>query len=501
MKRLFVFPAAILIAASSFAQLSPRYASWADGPEKLLMTREELKQWKAIQSDADAQAFIDLFWAKRDPTPTTPLNEFHQAFDQRVAYADNEFSNGHEPGSLTDKGKVLILLGTPYSIGGRAGEPSTPAPVGPAMVVPTDSQGQLALPNPVRESNREVWTYAHDHKPRFIPQSDFVLMFLDEGHNDWRLANTERDNADYILHEAVTGLIFSPKLTKAPFSSAGFRAHSAMFRDLVLETAYKDFRSSGKSSVGPANLTWGAFLSPAGEHFISAQLYTPAASGIASGQSIDFFSVIENSAGEFVDVDETPSTMIAIGSDAYIDKTVSLEPGTYNATFGLASQSKILSATRVPITIEKMDPGLPAISPLLLSASVQPLKTAFAPTDPFTFGGFKVIPKGDAVFENKGDLWYFLELRNPGIAEGAPKIRMSIDVEGQTATGPAEMKFPLTEVKALKLRGSENRYALGMSVPLDGFVPGQYTFKIHVEDAVLSKSYDAEKPFRVRPPS
>ena len=90
--------AAVLISASASAQVSYRYADWADGPVKFLMTKVEMKQWKTIHSDADAQAFIDLFWARRDPTPDTPRNEFRDEFDARVKIADDQFSNGRDRG-------------------------------------------------------------------------------------------------------------------------------------------------------------------------------------------------------------------------------------------------------------------------------------------------------------------------------------------------------------------------------------------------------------------
>jgi hypothetical protein len=36
-----------------------------------------------------------------------------------------------------------------------------------------------------------------------------------------------------------------------------------------------------------------------------------------------------------------------------------------------------------------------------------------------------------------------------------------------------------------------------LDIPLDGFVPGDYTMKVHVVDGVLGKNYEFEKPFRV----
>src|SRR5581483_9271173 len=81
----------VLFALSAGAQVSPRYADWANGPVTHLMTKEEIKQWKAVRTDDEARAFIDLFWARRDPTPDTPRNEFREQFEQMVRVADENF--------------------------------------------------------------------------------------------------------------------------------------------------------------------------------------------------------------------------------------------------------------------------------------------------------------------------------------------------------------------------------------------------------------------------
>ncbi|HLJ75636.1 MAG TPA: GWxTD domain-containing protein, partial [Thermoanaerobaculia bacterium] len=111
--RTFVIAAVFVFATAvaGFAQLSMAKADWAQGPVKYLMTRDEQAQWNALKSDADADQFIALFWARRDPTPNTPENEFKEAFDQRVAYADQHFGTARQKGSLTDRGRVLILFG------------------------------------------------------------------------------------------------------------------------------------------------------------------------------------------------------------------------------------------------------------------------------------------------------------------------------------------------------------------------------------------------------
>ena len=93
------------------AQLSPEYAKWPGTPAGFLLTKAERKAYEQIKTDAEAKAFIELFWAKRDPDLETPINEFKSGFDMRVEAADRYFTFGQTKGSLSDRGRVLILLG------------------------------------------------------------------------------------------------------------------------------------------------------------------------------------------------------------------------------------------------------------------------------------------------------------------------------------------------------------------------------------------------------
>jgi len=488
----------IVISTSAVAQIAPKYVDWAEGPVRHLITKDEMKRWKSVRSDQEAEAFIDLFWAKRDPTPDTRRNEFREDFEKRVKFADDNFSGGLERGALSDRGKVFILLGQPYRLSASAGAPSRSS-LGGGRGIPTDSQGNLVLTRPTSEPNRQYWMYAHEKKPKFVTQSDFTMVFLEEGRNDWRLAHTERVNPDLILMQAANAFIVSPNLTKPPVYATATPPRTTSFKNAALETAYEQFRSSDKETIGSANLTWGEFVTTEGEHFVSAQLYVPAGGDIAPNQKVTSFAVIENKAGEIIDVKEDQTTTIASGSDAYLDRSLQLDSGTYNATFGIASDGRILAATRTPMTIEGLDPKSTGVSPLLLASKVYPLQAAPQPMDPFTFGGLKVVPKGDALFTTSGDLWYFVELRNPGVTDaGAPNVRVRIDIKGKTPTGPVELKIPMKDADLAKLAGESNRYALGLAIPLEGFKPGEYTMRVHVLDVVLGKEYDLEKSFRVR---
>ena len=99
----------LLVAAPSLAALD-KYKDWEKSPENAyLATDDEKKEWKKIASDQEAEKFIALFWARRDPDLKTPENEFRERFEALVKKADELFPLGRRRGALTERGKALIL--------------------------------------------------------------------------------------------------------------------------------------------------------------------------------------------------------------------------------------------------------------------------------------------------------------------------------------------------------------------------------------------------------
>lgn len=113
--KMLVAAAVLMIAGVADAGLSKAAQQWRRGPEKFIMSDEEERAWKALPSDEAAAAFIDLFWARRDPSEGTTRNEFREEFLTRVQYAEGAFTEKRTRGSLTERGQVYILLGPPES--------------------------------------------------------------------------------------------------------------------------------------------------------------------------------------------------------------------------------------------------------------------------------------------------------------------------------------------------------------------------------------------------
>lgn len=88
-------------------------AGLADGPTRWLMLPEELRQVQRMRTNREAVDWLETFWRRRDPTPEEPGNERAKTFYQRVEAADRLYSDGGLRGSLTPRGRSLILLGPP----------------------------------------------------------------------------------------------------------------------------------------------------------------------------------------------------------------------------------------------------------------------------------------------------------------------------------------------------------------------------------------------------
>jgi GWxTD domain-containing protein len=111
--------ALLLLAAAAAAScsqaprldLDPDSAAFFD-TARLVMTSEEQDIFRHLPDPAAREEFITDFWAKRDPDPSTPENEFQTEFQARVDYANRRFREGRR-GYDTDRGRIYIYLGPP----------------------------------------------------------------------------------------------------------------------------------------------------------------------------------------------------------------------------------------------------------------------------------------------------------------------------------------------------------------------------------------------------
>src|SRR5713101_6998377 len=72
-------------------ELKKAYKDWLEKDVIYIITDDERKAFKKLQTDEERERFIEEFWRRRDPDPDTDENEFKEEYYERVAYANEHF--------------------------------------------------------------------------------------------------------------------------------------------------------------------------------------------------------------------------------------------------------------------------------------------------------------------------------------------------------------------------------------------------------------------------
>jgi len=499
----------IAAAVSAAAALSPAKADFGKGPAQFIMTAEEKAAWKNIQNDADADAFIALFWARRDPTPATPRNEFREEFESRVATADKQFGTGRTKGSMTDPGRMLIVYGPPTSPIVRTTTPGT----GESNTRSGMRNAEVGSFGDSSGSADQVWLYEGDVAQRLFSLPRLEVKFHDQYRTgDFKLQTPFVGPSSANTDRMIANIITQPGLTKPPTFQAGAPPAAAQpaaaaapvagVKTPALEAALADAKA-GKASNKGAALTYAEFVSPAGDPFVPVAIYVPSSAGVAADAADTIFGAVEDANGARVTAFEEPAKLSASRTDFYVDKSLSLQPGKYTAIVGLAKAGQPVLVASGPIEVAGPSKDTVGTSRLILSDNVYELGTAEPAKAPFAFGKIKVVPKGNLTFKNSDELNYFVEINNPGIdaATNMPKLQYKLDLTG----GPDKktISAPLTDAAPLPLTGTPGpgHFAIISAIPLaevkPALKPGDYTLKMKIVDTVSKQSYTVEQAFKV----
>lgn len=134
-----------------------------------IITDSEKEEYRRLKKDRDKEDFIQLFWARRDPTPQTEKNEFREEYFERLSYVEKSFLYGYKKGAETDMGKVYLYFGKPRVL----------------HLSPVATGAEQPFPP-------EIWIYPTQPWMN-IPQDTFSFVFTHDGMG-YVLDRTRTDN-------------------------------------------------------------------------------------------------------------------------------------------------------------------------------------------------------------------------------------------------------------------------------------------------------------------
>ena len=162
--------------------------AWVESAVRHLLTDAEKKAFANLADDESRREWVFRFWKKLDPDPATPENEFEVEFYRRVQYADAHFSTETIRGSVSDRGRTLIVMGPPSYVGKSTLTADSMtylrttktvivrSPRGMSLErVPTDSRSPTTPGG--NEGEIERWYYRKDRISKGLPFQELEFTF------------------------------------------------------------------------------------------------------------------------------------------------------------------------------------------------------------------------------------------------------------------------------------------------------------------------------------
>jgi len=521
----------VALAAPAVAQLE-KFKDWDQSPEFVYYaTEDEQKAWKSVTTDAEAQKFYNLFWGKRHPNyQTTAQNAFRQRFDALVAKADELFPLGKEGdkkfrrGALTERGKVLILLGPPKAIASR---------VGSAERAPGEEEG---FPGAGGTMIQTQFQYEQAQLPEWAGLKKLNLMFT----IDQAVLSESVDkpgDVKKLWKKAVTAALVNPKMTeppvyktreeyeaelkaaaeaaaeaaKGPVLSAPVRAalEALLAKEPhgplgVLPLAYGDKATRLMVQIGIPGAVVPAPPAPEAAPAAGAAPASPPAPGAGMKLAL----LVKGRDGKDAARSEAEPALRKVKGDWFVDFALPVGPGDYDVAAILydAAGAEKLTA-RYPVTVS----GLPTefgISPLLVAGADLPADGAKG-DEPFVFSVRKFVTRGGNRLEKTDGLAYVARVYNPAIDPATKKLqlRRTITIKPKSGSTIDVPQPPDEPMVVPEQQGASTALVIDLAGAIvdanlgDYFRPGEYTLSLKITDVVSGKSVEAKAPFTlVAPP-
>ncbi|MFH1177003.1 MAG: GWxTD domain-containing protein [Acidobacteriota bacterium] len=457
-KTLGLVLATLASATLATAQLSPQFKEWPNGPVSLLFTKGERKAYDKLATDLEAQKFIDLFWARRDPDLSTAVNELKIDFESRAAAAERQFAYRDTPGYLTDRGRTLILLGPPREAGDL--------PVNPG-------QGAVENRSSMDKGTPQIWVYTRDQLPGKIRGEEVIFYFLESrrGAGDFQLPPGDQRNAEALrlLKAAPERLLVHPDLQEVP--KAGVLAGARDATPAELATLAIEPRPWPE---GAAAFVASGWLSEA-LHPLWVSVQLPESAPVAT-QVVGRVSRADT--GAEVGTFARSVAPLPCGGGRSYELAFALEPGEWKIELALLGEGNPLAVTSVQAWAETSPGAGTYLSQLYWGVEIRK-DESYRPGDPFTIGGWHATPRASNRYAKDESLSYFCFVLRPALdAQQQPQAEVSL--------GLYRGKQKLSEGSPAPTRLSRvagDLWMVGAAMPLAAFnKPGDLRLEITVRD-------------------
>jgi GWxTD domain-containing protein len=496
-------------------EIKKAYKDWLDKDVAYIITDDERKAFKKLETDDERERFIEEFWRRRDPDPDTDENEFREEYYERIAYANEHYASGI-PGWKTDRGRIYITWGKPDEVESH--------PSGGSYNRESYEGGGSTSTYPF-----ERWFY------RYLPGvgSGIEIEFVDPtGSGEYRIARNP-DEKDALLNVPGAGLTLAEEMG---LSTKGDRIQNVggignpnytreadspfnrlqVLADLSRPPAIKfnDLASAVNTPVIEDNpLAFDVrvdFFRQSDDRVITAftiqtdnqNLVFQDSGGLQQAQ-LNIFGKITHVSGRRAGIFEDPVITRATPQElteakerksAY-QKAVSLAPGRYRVDVIVRDIASGATGVRhVGFEVPKYDATKLSTSTLILAVKLEGLGDQPA-VGMFTIGNVKVIPNVSGSYHRGSPVGVYMQIYNAGVDQTT--LRPSVDVEYALLKDGKEVGKQTEDWRGNSDAGQ--RLTLARLLDSRGLAPGDYSIEVRVKDRVSGQALVQSAKFAILP--
>jgi GWxTD domain-containing protein len=477
---------------------------WPEQYVKWIMTPSERNAYKGFETDEEKLQFIEFFWARRDPNPETPENEYRKEYMERYVFVMKHMSAG-KPGWATDRGRLYLILGPPHAI-------------------QQNPMGRSSLERP-----SEIWTYNNLDIPGFPASFDFqfvdfngtgdfeIVQDIDNTASIWNQFGTVNNALDALAQRRQVIGEVDPETGLDKFKNVDNTR--LVMNEFDLQEKLKDVYQTPGRDLPPlrtdvaaraafGNLavtaTGGAVWGEGEQARVPVQLTVPykdlayRAEGAKLLYDVDYVLIASKEDGaeaaraeDELTVSIDPEEQANLGEVRLsISRVLQVPPGDYKVVAYVRDRNRDhIGHVEFPLDVAPRPSGALALSSLFLAAELLPAD--LTQSKPFQFGAVRVIPAAERVFLQEDTLKLYLEAYGASAAEdGRKRLRVDFFVmrDGRLALG----------VPASFLRPESDPVGITGQIPLRKCEPGAYVIRVRVTDETSGGLAEAEVPFSVR---
>ncbi len=504
-------------------ELETPWRKWLNEDVVYIITDEERKAFKQMNTDEEREQFVEQFWLRRDPTPDTVENEFKEEHYRRIAYANEHYASGI-PGWKADRGRIYITFGPPDEIDSH--------PSGGSYERPAAEGGGETTTFPF-----EDWRY------RYIEGigNDVNIEFVDTtmtGEYHMTMDPSEKDALTYIPGAGLTmaeQLGLSDKMARfntsdgthmgAPLSGntmdrpASYNEFERLnqFAKLRMPPAvkFKDLEAAISSRItynilpmqvriDYLRITESSVIANITLQFENRDLEFKLKDGVQKA-NVNLLGRISTMTRRPVttfekplEVNAPPDMLQKYATQRQIfQQSVPLAPGRYRLNIVAKDTSAgNMNNYEVALDVPHFDEDKLASSSLILADTMEKLPTKSIGGGMFAIGDTKVRPRMGNKFTKDEKMGIYLQLYNFEPDEKTQRPSGSIEYEIDKA-GSNEKIMAFSEEVGSIVNASANQVTIEKLLPLSTLGPGSYTIKVKATDKNKSQVVQQQASFTV----